>query len=204
MDNAAIADVVVEGLHAAGYAIVADALPAHAIEALLRRAAALDAAGAFASAQTGRDTRARDGAVRARGDRIAWLDAATPDPCELPVRALLAALAAACNRALYLGLADDELHYAIYPPGAGYVRHRDRFRDDDARVLSFVLYLNDAWDAAAGGALRLYATGGAVDVMPAGGTVVAFLADSLEHEVLPATRERRSLTGWLRRRSLAR
>jgi len=94
------------------------------------------------------------------------------------------------------------MHYALYPPGAGYARHRDRFRDDDARVLSCVLYLNHGWTSDDGGALRLYVDDRAIDVMPQAGTFVAFLAADFDHEVLPARRERASLTGWLRRRVL--
>jgi SM-20-related protein len=95
-----------------------------------------------------------------------------------------------------------EGHYALYPPGAFYRRHRDRFRDDDGRVLSCVLYLNQDWDAGDGGTLRIHLDGGDTrDVLPAGGTFACFLADRFEHEVLPATRERLAISGWFRRRS---
>jgi SM-20-related protein len=40
-----------------------------------------------------------------------------------------------------------------------------------------------------------------VDVAPRGGTLVAFLSGTFHHEVLPATRERLSVTGWLKVRS---
>ena len=99
-----------------------------------------------------------------------------------------------------LGAFELEMHYAIYPPGAGYARHRDRFRDDDARVLSCIAYLNDGWRAGDGGALRMHLDGGARDVAPAGGTLVAFLSDRVEHEVLPARRDRIAVSGWFRRR----
>ena len=102
-----------------------------------------------------------------------------------------------------LGLFSFEGHYAIYPPGAGYRRHRDRFRDDDARVLSCVLYLNAGWSMQDGGALRMHFDGGQQgDVLPIGGTLVCFLSERFEHEVLPATRERLALTGWFRRRGI--
>jgi SM-20-related protein len=40
----------------------------------------------------------------------------------------------------------------------------------------------------------------AYDVQPTGGCLVVFLSGEVPHEVLPATRERLSLTGWFRRR----
>jgi SM-20-related protein len=81
----------------------------------------------------------------------------------------------------------------------------DRFRDDDTRVVSVVLYLTAAWRPEDGGCLRLHLrdTGSPTvhDVAPHAGTLVAFLADRFPHEVMPATRARYSLTGWFRRRS---
>lgn len=133
-----------------------------------------------------------------RGDRTLWLD----DPrCGAPASAYLHALDALrlnLNRRLFLGLREVEAHYACYPPGTGYARHRDRFRDSDLRMVSLVSYLNADWDEADGGALRLHTAGGAVDVAPAGGSSVCFLSE-FEHEVLPATRERLSIAAWFRR-----
>jgi SM-20-related protein len=111
------------------------------------------------------------------------------------------ALRVALNRRLLLGMEEFEAHFACYPPGAGYARHRDRFADDDARVLSLVAYLNADWPDDAGGALRLHLPGGIRDIAPRAGTTVLFLSDEIEHEVLPATRERWSIAGWFRRRA---
>jgi len=154
-------------------------------------------AGELAPAATGRgESRALQPALR--GDRTLWLD----DPrCGATAGAFLAtldALRVALNERLFLGLTEAEAHYARYAPGAGYARHRDRFRDDDARVLSLVAYLNDDWNAADGGALRLHLDDGAVDIAPLGGTAVCFRSE-LEHEVLPAARERLSIAAWFRR-----
>jgi SM-20-related protein len=63
-----------------------------------------------------------------------------------------------------------------------------------------VLYLNEGWRAEDGGALRLYLPDGPHDVSPCAPTLVAFLSERFEHEVLPARRERLSLTGWFGRR----
>ena len=102
------------------------------------------------------------------------------------------------NRLLYLGLDDCEAHYAGYPPGGGYARHRDRFRDSDARVVTLVSYLNEDWREDDGGHLRLWLEDGTVTtLLPAGGSV-CFLSE-LEHEVLPARRERFSIAAWFRR-----
>lgn len=135
-----------------------------------------------------------------RGDSIQWLDAGQ---CEAGDRylALLDELRQAINRSLFLGLDDFEGHFAFYPPGAFYLRHLDRFRDDDRRTVSAVFYLNEDWQAEEGGALRLYLDDERQhDVLPEAGTLALFLSADMPHEVLPATRERLSLTGWFRRR----
>nr|WP_298169711.1 2OG-Fe(II) oxygenase [uncultured Pseudomonas sp.] len=138
-----------------------------------------------------------------RGDRIQWLEPGQAACCDQYLT-LFDELRQAINRGLYLGLEDYESHFALYPPGAFYQKHLDRFRDDDRRAVSAVFYLNPDWRAEQGGALRLYlADGSTHDVLPEAGTLVVFLSADLPHEVLPATRERLSLTGWFRRRGEA-
>ena len=152
---------------------------------------------ALRAAQVGRgDGRALR--IGVRGDATLWLDDLR---CGDAARAYLQALAklrAELNERLYLGLTGVEAHYAAYPPETGYARHRDRFRDSDARVVSVVSYLNDDWLDTDGGALRVHCDGGDVDVAPIGGSSVCFLSE-LEHEVLPARRERLSIAGWMTR-----
>jgi len=181
-------------------AVVPDFLPAPIASALATEARRRDAAGDFRAARIGRG---RDRIVRndIRGDRTLWLDEQAPAPAEIALWRSLETLRVALNESTYLGLFAFEGHYALYPPGAFYRRHRDRFRDDDARVLSCVIYLNEAWIATDGGALRLHVSAGdARDILPVGGKLVCFLADRYEHEVLPAARERLAVTGWFRRR----
>ena len=138
-----------------------------------------------------------------RSDDTRWLAHAPDDDSERDAVASVNALRMHLNQALFLGAQETELHFARYTPGAFYRTHRDRFRDDDARLVSLVFYLNDDWVDNAGGELVLYAgdDSGAVitRVQPRAGTMVCFLSDRFPHEVLPATRERYSLTGWLRR-----
>jgi SM-20-related protein len=60
--------------------------------------------------------------------------------------------------------------------------------------------LNQDWQKDDGGELRLYLNGTAddthIDIMPVGGRLILFLSAKFLHEVLPAKRERISLTGW--------
>ena len=201
--SAAIAEVVA-GLGERGLAIVRDFLPPRAIAALRSEALRRDAARELVAAGVGR---AAERAIRSdvRGDRIRWLDEQNPAPAERALHDALAALRGAINRELLLGLWEFEGHYALYPPGVGYARHRDSFRGQGnysgERVVSCVLYLNEDWQASDGGALRICVADDAMrDVLPEGATLVAFLAAEFEHEVLPAIRPRLAVTGWFRTR----
>ncbi|MCC5867941.1 MAG: 2OG-Fe(II) oxygenase [Gammaproteobacteria bacterium] len=143
-----------------------------------------------------------------RGDRVLWLDDATADAATADFLASMEGLRLAFNRALYLGLDYFEAHLTMYPPGARYRPHLDHFRNSHHRVVSSVLYLNAGdWACADGGQLRLYLgsqpRGEHVDILPCGGTMVLFLSQRFWHEVLPAGRDRWSITGWFCRRPTA-
>jgi len=198
-------DPIVDQLEHQGWSATPEWLAPALVTALAREIRRERAAGAFRCAGVGRDGRVE---TAVRGDEILWLDEAAASPALRAVLARLEGLREAANRDLQLGAAEVELHFAVYPAGAAYAVHVDRFRDDDARVLSLVLYLNEAWDAADGGALRLHLSAGPgagyVDVVPRGGTLAVFLADRFPHEVLPARCERLSLAGWFRRRAIRR
>ena len=183
-----------------GWAVDHTFLPEQAIAALRAEACRRAAAGEFHAAGVGRGA-ARVERPDIRGDRILWLDEHARCAAEAPLWQALAALQAALNRALFLGLESFEGHYALYPPGAFYRRHRDRFRDDDARVISCALYLNEDWSADDGGVLRMHLPEGPHDIVPAGGTLACFVAERFEHEVLPSARERLAVSGWFRRRA---
>lgn len=134
-----------------------------------------------------------------RGDSTLWLDDPRCGPAATTHLAQLDALRSGLNQRLCLGLSEIEAHYAAYPAGAFYRRHRDRFRDSDARVVSLVSYLNPDWSANDGGMLRLYLPDSTViDILPQAGTSICFLSE-MEHEVLPSTRPRYSIAAWMRR-----
>lgn len=157
------------------------------------------AEGALAPAGVGRG---EEQAVREgiRGDHIHWLEEGQTAVCDAYLT-LMDELRQALNRELFLGLEEFECHFALYPPGAFYQTHLDRFRDDDSRCVSAVLYLNPDWRAADGGELRMYlADGSSLDIPPLAGNLVVFLSGSFPHEVLVTQTDRLSLTGWFRRR----
>lgn len=157
----------------------------------------LQQAGALLAAEVGNGT-GQLLRTAIRGDDTRWMDIDS-GIAALDYLACLQRLRGELNQRLYLGLAEEEAHFACYPAGAAYRRHRDQFHGTDTRVLSIVSYLNSDWSAEQGGALRLYLPTGSIDVLPHAGTSIVFRSH-LEHEVLPATRERLSIAAWLRKR----
>lgn len=131
-----------------------------------------------------------------RGDFTCWLGAPLL-PAELRLMESLEQLRLRLNQEAFLGLFELELHYAAYPPSAGYARHVDQPRGKNRRQVSVVLYLNQDWDPDDGGELRIF---GADDdyreVQPIGGRLVCFLTANREHCVMPTLRERLSISGW--------
>jgi SM-20-related protein len=132
-----------------------------------------------------------------RGDYIQWLDHANAVPAIQLYLERLSQLTTFLNQALFLSLKDLEVHMTIYPTGSFYKRHIDQFKKDDHRKLSVICYLNKNWTEYDGGQLRVYFPDRSKDFFPLAGRLVCFRSDLLEHEVLPATRERLSLTGWI-------
>lgn len=155
------------------------------------------AAGSLRSAEIGHGKQ-QHSRIAIRGDDTQWLDGDS-GLAAASFLSSLQALRVALNQRLFLGLEEEEAHFACYPVGARYHRHRDQFHDSDARVLSLVSYLNHDWRRDDGGALRLHLPQGSIDVLPHAGTSIVFLSE-IEHEVLPATRERLSVAAWFRRR----
>lgn len=132
-----------------------------------------------------------------RGDYIQWIDPNNAEPPLLTYLDRLKQVIAFVNQSLFLSLKDCEVHQTIYPIGSFYKRHLDQFKKDDHRKLSVICYLNKDWKQADGGQLRMFIGHESKDILPVAGRLVCFRSDLLEHEVLPATRQRLSLTGWL-------
>lgn len=132
-----------------------------------------------------------------RGDYIQWLDSKTASSATAVYLARLEHMMHFINRALFLSLKDYEVHLTMYPIGSFYKRHIDQFKKDDHRKLSVICYLNKDWSEGHGGHLQMYLSEGTVSILPLAGRLVCFRSDQIEHEVLPATRPRLSITGWI-------
>ena len=128
---------------------------------------------------------------------------------------------------------ETELSYLLYPVGGHYIRHLDIPKTRDAgwklrgrassdggsfcggrtrRVISFIFYLNSAWDEANGGKLRVYTAhehcacpgssssqpppAHVEDIVPEGGTLVLIMSGDVEHMVCETFAERQCVVGW--------
>jgi len=136
-----------------------------------------------------------------RSDEISWFDENNLNESQQKFLAITKQLQDKINQRFYLGLFELEVHFALYPPKAFYKRHLDQHKNQDTRVLTLITYLNENWNDGDGGELQLYLKNGeTISVVPKAGTLVCFMSADFEHEVLPAKRERASLTGWFRKR----
>lgn len=195
-------DHLLNGIADRGFAVVDGFLPPATIETLSKEAKSLHFQGETRRAITGKKSGEKPDNIR--GDFIRWVDDTSPSATQHEYLQCMEELRGLLNQNFYMGLFDLEAHFAVYPPGAAYQRHLDQFQGDSKRQVSCVLYLNHDWHAEDGGQLRLYLDETPepqyVDIQPEGGRLVAFLSSRFWHEVLPATRERISLTGWFRTR----
>jgi len=199
--------VMLQSLEQDGFAVIPEFLPASEIAGMAQDAKRLQALGLMRQAGTGQAAVvARNPTESIRGDFTHWLDdAENTSPIQEQFLQVMETVRNALNQYFFFGLFDIEAHFAIYPPGAAYSKHLDQFRENQQRQVSCILYLNDSWLPTDGGQLRLYLDGMAKtpyrDIEAIGGTLVAFLSSRFWHEVLPAQRERISISGWFRTRA---
>ncbi|MBD2699500.1 2OG-Fe(II) oxygenase [Spirosoma sp. BT702] len=195
-------ETIIEGILTSGYGIADDFLTGSDVAALADQLHQRKTAGQFRAAGIGNQQLTVQTAIR--GDEILWLDSTTATSAESAFLNRIDTFIAYVNRTCYLGLCEFECHYALYPTGTFYKRHLDQFRTDSRRKLSVICYLNTYWKEADGGQLVLYLPANEqrseqpITINPTGGRLVCFESARLEHEVLPATRERLSITGWLK------
>ncbi|MFO7702480.1 MAG: 2OG-Fe(II) oxygenase [Psychroflexus maritimus] len=139
-----------------------------------------------------------------RGDYIQWIDQNQANAIESVFFETIENFIEYLNKTCFMGILHKEFHYAIYPEGTFYERHLDTFKNDDRRILSMVLYLNDeSWTIDKnGGELVIYTTENkSLTITPYPGRLVIFESQFLEHEVKPVKEgQRLSITGWLKTR----
>lgn len=189
-------DRLADGLADQGYAIIDNFLSAGEVDSILQLDEFKGDWGQFQKAGIGKSSE-RQIKENIRGDYIHWIN---PDSAAPAIRVYLAKLNSLIkhvNQSLFLSLKDFEVHMTVYPIGSYYHRHLDQFKRDDHRKLSVICYLNKDWQEADGGQLKIYTNADSFSILPLAGRLVCFRSDLLEHEVLPATRNRLSLTGWI-------
>ncbi|MEZ4316256.1 MAG: 2OG-Fe(II) oxygenase [Myxococcota bacterium] len=131
-----------------------------------------------------------------RRDLTTWVDAADPELAD--AFALFDHLRRTLADDLRLHLPRFAVQAACYREGAYYRPHFDAFRGDPSRVVTAIWYLNPGWAASDGGMLRGFEPDGPREVAPQLDRLVLFLSERVEHEVLPAARDRFALTAWFR------
>lgn len=187
---------IADGLAERSYAIIDHFISQSEVDAILKTDEFTTAKLHFKKAGIGKN-QDRQINESIRGDFIQWIEPAkAPAPIQVYTNRLQG-LIQYLNQALFLSLKDAEIHMTVYPTGTFYKRHLDQFKADDHRKLSVICYLNNDWQESDGGQLKMYLDDGAVEILPLSGRLVCFRSDKLEHEVLPATRERLSITGWI-------
>lgn len=182
---------IADGLAGSGVAVVDGFLGARRAAAAAHSLRGAYATGCFAPARVGGHVAAPE----VRSDETWWLDESNAPHAVLPLLVALDALRVGLREALRMPLEHVECHAARYAPGAFYAAHVDELQHSGGRRVSLAWYANAAWRPDEGGALIL----GGASVLPALDRLVVFRAD-LEHEVQPTTRERYSVTGWMRLR----
>jgi SM-20-related protein len=141
----------------------------------------------------------KDPLQQTRGDKIYWLDKSHDNPFEQEFLLLMDSLILYLNRTCYAGIQEYEFHFAVYEKGQAYHKHKDQFKNDDNRQFSLVCYLNKDWKEADGGQLWLHHADGIQKISPEQQCAVFFKSNELEHEVRSSSRDRMSITGWLKK-----
>jgi SM-20-related protein len=182
-----------------GWSVQPDYFSPELVSALLDDMQEQDRAGKMAAAAVGRQN---GGWVdtEVRNDRTLWLTGRTEAPWHFLSQ--METLRRDLNAALYMGLFEYEAHYALYPAGGFYKKHRDSLVGQRNRLISTATYLTPDWQESDGGHLVLYAPDDEnreiTRVLPRAGTLAVFLSEDIPHEVLPPGRERASIAGWFR------
>ncbi len=198
-------DLLIDAIAEPGYGVFPHLLSSETQQDLIELMEAKESEDEFvrAGVGSGQETQIRS---EIRSDSIFWLD---PDSVGSIAETWIAGmntLSELFRSQLFLPVCSYEGHLARYPAEGFYKAHLDRHAKTLAREVSIIVYLNKDWEDTDGGELRIYTdsekgvSGPFIDVLPEAGKVVIFRSADFWHEVLPSSRPRLSLTGWLRGR----
>lgn len=193
--------LIIENLCDKGFHIIDNFLSPECYQALRSYAQEMNLQNQFTQAKIGRRSQLQHN-MTIRSDSILWIDDDSSSKEVQHYIEKMSELARLFNKHLYLGLAELELHFAVYQPGSFYRRHVDQFSTAKARKISCVYYLNDNWQAEFNGELSLYDTENNLlqHVLPLGNRLICFNSE-LPHEVKPTTQTRYSIATWMKTRS---
>lgn len=141
----------------------------------------------------------KDSTQKIRGDKTCWIETQTKNAAEMEFLDMIRQFMGHLNATCFTGLNACEFHYALYEKGMAYTRHKDQFKNNNARKFSMISYLNEDWKQEDGGQLIIHHEGMEQEIMPTNQKAIFFQSDVLEHEVAMAMRPRMSITGWLKR-----
>jgi SM-20-related protein len=203
MDTAA----ALRDLHSLDYFIWDDFLNSAEVATVVMDYQTIYERGSFHVARTGKIPVPRNSDVLIRTDETYWLNPIDLTSSQALFWNRLELLKLEINEKFLLGLWSLDGHYSKYEINGSYRRHLDRFKDDDLRTISMILYFNSEWCVGDGGELRMHFPGkqpDTLDIAPLGGRLVCFLSSIVQHEVLVAHKTRRSFAGWWNRRAIER
>lgn len=196
-----LTEKIIDDISTQGYAVVDDLLPPEVVKGIRLELQKLEAQIGFKKGVVGSSIEANK-REDFRGDYVHLITPASSSKDTAQYLSFLTSLQQELNRYCHLDLQSAEVLYAHYPKGTYYKRHLDRFNEQSGRKISILLYLNEEWSAEDGGELILFLKNEreeevAKRIRPLAGRFVCFMSDAIEHEVLPSTRDRYSITGWL-------
>lgn len=189
-------DAQLDAFAASGFLIIDDFLENNLAATLLAEAKTWQEQEAFYAAGIGK---LENHVIKEdyRKDKIKWINKEECLAATKQYVLILEDLMQQLSRAFFLSLKDYECMFAIYPSGAFYKKHQDQFKKQAHRIISVVLYLNEDWQEKDGGQLMIYKEGNDTEIKPIFNRLVFFKSE-MWHEVLPCTKERYSLTGWMK------
>lgn len=148
-------------------------------------------------ASTGHDTSLKQDSL-VRNDLIYWLDREHDNEYENDFLDQIDDFIKYLNRSCFAGIKSYEFHYSLYEIGSFYKKHIDQFNNNPNRKYSMISYLNQDWEEADGGQLKVYQNYNDKKINPSMGKTVFFKSNELAHEVLITNKNRMSITGWLK------